>query len=155
MRILTILGLVLLAGTVQAEDKSSGCGLGWKVTSRNSIVSSYVRAITNASTSSTSGMTSGTSGCDNHSIVKTEKQDIHYAEANFHSLMTEMAKGQGPYLKGFAIVMGCQGAQVDSFSSLTQKNYNQIFPMNGTNPSEMLEATKQALSSEGICHQSI
>lgn len=145
------LSLSIFSLVAQAEDKSSGCGLGWKVVNRHSLLSSYTRGITNASTSSTSGMTSGTSGCDQHSLVSNDKKDIHYAEANFHALMTEMAQGQGEFLKGFALVMGCASGQTDDFSRAAQKNYRGLFPAQGTNPSELVNTMKATLSNESVC----
>jgi len=155
MKLTVMFGLILSAGSLHAEDKSSGCGLGWQVLSKNSLLSSYTRAVTNAVTSSTSGMTSGTSGCDKHSIVKKEDMDIHYAEANFHSLMTEMAKGNGPYLQGFAMVLGCQGMQIDQFSRSTQKNYDQIFPVNHSSPAGVVESVRATMKTENLCNQQI
>ncbi len=74
MKLVFALAVSFLTLAASAEDKSSGCGLGWKVTSRQSLLSSYVRYITNAVTTSTFAMTSGTSGCDSHSIVKNDKK---------------------------------------------------------------------------------
>lgn len=146
-----ILGLTVFSFAAQAEDKSSGCGLGWQVVKNHSLLSSYTRSITNASTSSTSGMTSGTSGCDRHSIVLNDKKHIHYAETNFHSLMIEMAQGQGEYLKGFALVMGCSSAQTAAFSKVAQKNYNNLFPAEGASPSGLVNTIKTTLSNESVC----
>lgn len=145
--------VLLLAGLIaNAEDKSSGCGLGWQVASHNSLISSYTRAITNASTSSTFGMTSGTSGCDKHSIVDANKEDVHYAEANFHSLMVEMAQGQGEYVHGLAVVMGCSDNQVGQFEQMSQKNYQQLFPSQGTNPWRLIDGVKSNMRKEGVCN---
>lgn len=152
MKVLSlIISLLIFSTWAQAEDKSSGCGLGWKVVQKNSLLSSYTRSITNAVTSSTFAMTSGTSGCDQHSVVLNEKKELHYAESNFHSLMTEMAQGQGEYLKGFALVMGCDSSHVSDFSQAAQKNYNNIFPASGTNPAQLVNSMKQTLSEKNVC----
>lgn len=151
MKRVLIFGLFLFSAVSHAEDKSSGCGLGWKVTSRNSLLSSYTRSITNASTSSTSGMTSGTSGCDRHSIVKQDMKDIHFAESNFHSLMMEMAKGQGDYLKGFAMVMGCSEQQAVQFANMSQRNYQILFPVQGTTPYQLVNDVRDVMVAQGVC----
>lgn len=155
MKLFFVLGLFFVSVGTKAEDKSSGCGLGWKVTSRQSLLSSYTRSITNASTSSTFGMTSGTSGCDHHSIVSNDKKDIHFAEVNFHSLMVEMAKGHGEYVKGFALVMGCKENQASDFSKITQRNYNRLFPIQGTTPGQLVQDVRSTMTSEGICNSAI
>lgn len=155
MKIVSLLGILLFFGHAHAQDKSSGCGLGWKVTGRKSLLSSYIRSATNSTTSSTLGMTSGTSGCEYHSIVKNEKKDVHFAEANFHSLMIEMAKGQGEYVTGFALVMGCADNQTSEFSQAAQRNYDQLFPQRGTDPSQLVNDMKSAMTAEGVCQATI
>ncbi len=154
MKWISMVSILSLTLICQAEDKSSGCGLGWKVTSRNSLLSSYTRSITNSLTSSTSGMTSGTSGCEAHSLVKNEKKDLHFAEANFHSLMVEMAKGQGEYLTGFAMVMGCSENAAQNFFKMTQKNYEHFFPAQGTSPFQLVEQVRGVMTTQGVCNSS-
>lgn len=134
-----------------AADGSSGCGLGWEVLPKNSLVSSYSRTITNAVTSSTLGMTSGTSGCAKHSIVENSKKDIHYAESNFHELMMEMSQGQGEHLKGFALAMGCTGAEVGAFSKATQSNYGEIFSNSKVQPADLVRNTRSTMETAKIC----
>lgn len=155
MKLISVFCILLMASISQAEDKSSGCGLGWKVTSRQSLLSSAIRNYTNSTASSTFGMTSGTSGCDRHSIVKNESKEIHFAESNFNSLMVEMAKGQGEYLKGFAMVMGCKENQTNDFSRAVQKNYNNLFPNQGSNPSQLVNDVNHTLNVAGVCQASI
>ena len=138
-----------------SADKSNGCGLGWNIAPQKSLVSSYTRAITNASTSSTSGMTSGTSGCDRHSIVDNNKLDIHYAEANFHSLMIEMAQGQGQYLNGFATVLGCNDNNLEEFSKMTQKHYQELFQSENATPANLVESARRAMKQEGVCQGTV
>lgn len=138
-----------------SADKSNGCGLGWEIAPQKSLISSYTRAITNASTSSTSGMTSGTSGCDKHSIVDNKKLDIHYAEVNFHSLMIEMALGQGQYLKGFATVLGCNDSSLEEFSKMTQKYYQELLPSENATPAILVEGAKRAMKQEGVCQGNV
>lgn len=153
MKFLSVLVILSFGISSYAGDGSSGCGLGWQVAPRKSLVSSFTRAFTNAMTSSTIGMTLGTSGCDQHSIVMNEKKDIHYAEVNFHSLMVEMAKGQGEYVKGFAMVMGCSDAETADFAKSAQKNYNTLFPASGSNPSQLVNSMRNTMSTEGVCRQ--
>lgn len=152
MKLVILCLSIITAGLVaRAEDKSSGCGLGWKVAPRTSILSSYTRSLTNATTSSTFGMTSGTSGCDNHSIVSNEKQQIHYAEVNYHNLMVEMSQGNGEFLKGFALVMGCSEANINDFTQTAQKNYNNLFPATNAQPSQLVNSMRDVMYSNNVC----
>lgn len=151
MKLVLISAILFLGFVAQAEDKSSGCGLGWQVAPRTSLISSYTRSFTNALTSATSGMTSGTSGCDKHSIVEKDKSEIHYAEVNFHSLMLEMAQGQGDYVSSLATVMGCADKDVSAFNKMAQKNYKQIFPQEGTTPDQLINTIKADMNRDGLC----
>src|SRR4051812_42395838 len=101
---------VLMIGTVlpsvsRAQDSSSGCGLGWAVSQRQSLLSSWIRNSTNVTFSNTIAMTFGTSGCARHDLVLNEKKPIYFAEANFNRLMIEMAEGHGEFLGAFAEVL--------------------------------------------------
>ena len=87
-------------------------------------------------------MTLGTSGCAKHSIVKNESQGIHFAEANQHQLMIEMAMGEGEYVAGFAQVIGCDA---NSFGPAVRKNYDRIFTTENTSAKEMYDNLKNAV----------
>lgn len=142
---------MLLAGSSFAEDKSSGCGLGWQVTQRNSLLSSMVRNSTNAIFSNnTFGMSSGTSGCAKHSIVQNDKQQIHYAEANHDVLMVEMAQGDGEYLRTFANVMGCAPGSYAYFSQMTKTHYSEIYTNESTSSVEVLNNVQQQIQNDPV-----
>lgn len=127
----------------RAEDSSSGCGLGWQVSQKQSLLSSAIRSTTNAVLPNTFSMTSGTSGCAQHSIVKNESEQQYFVEANLEPLTLEMARGQGDALHGLASVMGCEGAYLD-FSTSVQKNYSKIFSGSHT-PSQILNGVKKEI----------
>jgi hypothetical protein len=92
-----------------AADKSSGCGLGWKVTKSMTTTGYTVRASTNGTFSNSFGMTSGTSGCEKHSIVFNEKKKIHFLESNLVPLRYEIALGTGERLNALVELFGCYG----------------------------------------------
>jgi len=131
--------------TTYAADGSSGCGLGWQVFQKNTLVSSSLRATTNTITLNSIGMTLGTSGCTKHDIVQNEARGMHFAEANHHQLMLDMAQGEGEFVVSFAAVLGCQG---DSFAAAVQKNYKHIFTSAETNAAEMYQNLKKIVVSD-------
>lgn len=126
MKLLVLISMLLMSVSIFADDKSSGCGLGWSVTKRTSLLSSLVRSSTNATFSSTSGMTSGTSGCAQHSIVMNEKRGIHFMEVNRPQLMVEAASGGGEFVEGFAHTVGYTG-DMSTFGTILKDNYQVIF----------------------------
>ena len=140
-----IVGLLTLlsASVVMAADSSSGCGMGWEVAPKQSLVSSSVRSIVNATFSSTVAMTMGTSGCAKHSIVKNEAQGIHFAEASLNQLSIEMARGNGDYVTGFASVFGCQDSR--AFGSMMQAKYESLLPSEQTSGVERCNNVKSEI----------
>lgn len=116
------LGLISFA---YAQDRSSGCGMGWQVTRSMTTTGSYTRALTNATFSNTLAMTSGTSGCAKHDLVMKQKEKIHYVEANLIPLRREVAMGEGERLNALAAVWGC--ANTEAFAPALKQNYRDLF----------------------------
>lgn len=118
-----------LSSNLFAADGSSGCGAGWYVFKENSLISSALRASTNATFFSTVGMTFGTSNCAKHKIVQKEKEAVHFAEANYDTLMIEMGQGQGEFMAALSGLVGCTG---EGFGAAAQANYTKLFNENVT-----------------------
>lgn len=107
-------------------DKSDGCGPGWYVYDKKTILGTTVRATFNPSGSNTFGMSSGTSNCEQHSLVLNNKVQRHFTEKNYNTIVTEMALGQGQFLSEYAGVFGCEEK---SFGDLMQQNFSKIVPV--------------------------
>lgn len=107
MKKLSFCLLALVSTSVIAADGSSGCGLGWRVAPKQSLLSSMTRNTTHVILPNTFSMTFGTSGCSQHSIVKKDRAVEHFVEANFENLQIEMAQGQGESLLALSELMGC------------------------------------------------
>ena len=140
-----IIALMALVATssVFAADSSSGCGMGYEVAPKQSLVSSSTRSIVNATFSSTIAMTLGTSGCAKHSIVKNDAKGIHFAEANMNVLALEMARGNGEFVSGFASVYGC--SNTEAFGSMVQSNYETVLPASNTSGVELYNNVKSQI----------
>lgn len=126
-----------------ASDQSSGCGLGWEVTQKNSLVSSSVRTTTNTILPNTFSMTFGTSGCTKHSIVRNDKEQLYFVEANLEQLAFDTAQGDGEYLRSFASVMGCASVYSD-FSSAMRTNYKNLIS-DQLQPAQFLERVRSTV----------
>jgi hypothetical protein len=137
MKRILLISAMLISTYSFAADSSSGCGLGWAVLKKNSLVSSFTRTFINATFSSTIGMTLGTSGCANHSIVKNESKILHFSEANFYQLQKEIAMGSGPYVTAFSGLIGCENSA--NFNSRIQKKFDKIYPDTITTPNVALK----------------
>ena len=137
-----IIGLMALVATtsVFAADSSSGCGMGYEVAPKQSLVSSSTRSIVNSTFSNTIAMTLGTSGCAKHSIVQNDAKGIHFAEANMNVLALEMARGNGEFVTSFASVYGCNNSE--AFGSMVQSNYESVLPATNTTGVELYNNVK-------------
>lgn len=131
---------IFTAVSVFADDSSNGCGLGWAVTKKKSMLATTTRGSTNSIIPNTFGMTSGTSHCDSHSFAKNELPAYQYIETNYDMLMVDVAKGQGEYLDGFAAVLGCTGSGVDQ---LNQAVRSDLQTSKTSSPIQMFEGLKQ------------
>ena len=106
----------------------------------NSLVSSFLRVITNAALfpTTTIGMTVGTSNCTQHKIVETEKESIHYATMNYFEIISEASRGGGRYTDAFASTIGCDSNTREIFGAELQRHYNDVFFVDKTNPEKLL-----------------
>jgi hypothetical protein len=144
-KILIVLAL-LIAPLAHANDSSSGCGLGYEIAPKQSLLSSFARSLTNATFLNTIAMTFGTSGCAKHSIVQKDHEAQYFAEANYHTLMMEMAQGQGDNLQNFAAVLGCDA---NYFSARMQSHYGDVYTDN-VGATGMLQNVRAAIQSDVV-----
>jgi Protein of unknown function (DUF3015) len=120
-----ILALALTISSVALAAKpygTAGCGWGSQMNGKDG---NQVLAATTNGTSGTQtfGISSGTSNCvtasDQTAMIK------NFIEANYESLVTDMAKGQGDSLKTLSSFYGCNN---DAFATEMKKNYESITP---------------------------
>jgi len=113
-----------LAALASDGGGSDGCGLGWQVTDKKTMIATTTRGTTNAFVPPTFGMTTGTIGCDQHSFAKNEQKSVEFVASNYEPLMMNVAAGRGEYLDAFAQTLNCKDSNV--LGSALQKNYSNI-----------------------------
>jgi hypothetical protein len=140
MKKLILVLMFLFQGLAMAADGSSGCGPGWFVLKKNSLVSSSLRATTNGilMPTTTIGMTLGTSNCSKHDIVKNEQKSLHFVTQNYFELKAEMAKGQGEFIDSFAHTVGCSANSQALLKSELKGSYREIFSKSSATAEEVL-----------------
>ncbi len=129
MKIIITLILVAFSFTTFAKDGSSGCGPGWYVAKKNSLLSSSLRGTTNGilAPTVTFGMTFGTSNCTKHSIVKSNIEDLKFATENYYEIAADMSKGEGQFLSAYSTLIGCSENSI-LFKNELKKNFGKLFP---------------------------
>ncbi len=121
----------------------AGCGLGSLIIKSNTKLMQLFAVTTNGTfASQTFGITSGTSNCTAHGLVKNEKEQIIYAEANYQHLISDMARGSGETLDTLASMMGCEENSIPAIGELTRSNYEKIVSPNGASAVKVLDAIK-------------
>jgi hypothetical protein len=127
-------------------DSSVGCGLGSIIFKKNSILSALLRATTNASFSSQLfGITSGTSGCSQHSIVKKEMLPQYFAEIQLKNIQLDISVGRGDYLIALAESFDCNNSLQNVFNSELKKSYGQLFSQMDVQPTEFINKSKNII----------
>ena len=127
----TALGALALAAPAALaqshEAGSDGCGLGWAFTQRKSLSATSTRG--SSAFFSPFGMTSGTLGCDAHSIAAKDMEAARFAVVNLHALRLEAAVGRGERLAALSRTMGC--ADADGFARTLKGAYADVFTRPG------------------------
>lgn len=136
------LTLTLLAGLMatSAHAASGGgsdmCGLGWEITNKKSFLATTTRSTTNAFVPPTFGMTTGTIGCDKHSLARRDIPAAQFVASNYDAVMMDMAQGQGENLEALAHTMGC--GDVKAFGEMTRRDFSSL-----TNDADSLELVRR------------
>lgn len=138
---------ILAAASAQAgvarKYGTAGCGLGSIVMGRTG--SQVLAATTNATGVQAFGITTGTSNCAEDGVAMVDKEKEFFANANYESLMQEIAQGKGENLQAMASLYGCHG---DAFASSMKTHYTAIFPAKDTDSDAMLANIDDVVSSD-------
>ena len=99
----------------------AGCGLGSQLMGKSG--NQILAATTNGTGTQTFGISSGTSNC----VTASEQTAMikNFIEANYASLVTDMAKGQGDSIKTLSNFYGCDN---NVFATEMMTNYETITP---------------------------
>jgi len=145
------LGVTLLftSPVFAAGYGDAGCGLGSLIFGSTPGPVQILAATTNNPyiPLQASAITSGTSNCDKESSLQAanEQNQLRFVNANFPSLVKEMATGKGEQLTTLAGMLGCSAAAPE-FGRYTQDHYEAIFASAHTTSSEMLVAVKDGIT---------
>lgn len=142
MKKLLLVMLAIVSTQVLAKDGSSGCGPGWYVAKKNSLLSSSLRGTTNGflAPTVTFGMTFGTSNCAKHSIVKMEKETLKFITDNYYEVAFESSKGEGDFISSYQELLGCQSSQT-YFKTQIKNNFGKIYNGGENTPEQVLKET--------------
>lgn len=110
--------------------RTYGCGLGYFLFHNSDMTGATVAMYsTSAGSSQQSGLTSGTSGCDEKTLTTYSSNDIKlvhdYIATNMDQFMIDASYGKGKTLDAVASLVAPDN--MAAFELKVQKNYNNIF----------------------------
>lgn len=140
--------LLLPASVFAAGYGAAGCGLGSEVMGSKPGASQIFAATTNGTSGNqTFGITSGTSNCGDHGLLKTSKEREVFAKENYTSLVKEMAQGKGENLYTLASMYQCPAATHQEFGSMVQSKFDNLVASDQTTSAELLSKLESQLTS--------
>lgn len=120
--ILVVIAIMISSAALAAKPYGmAGCGLGSQMMGKEG--NQILASTTNGTGTQTFGISSGTSNC----VTATEQTAMirNFIEANYASLVTDMAKGQGESVKTLSNFYGCD---TNAFATEMKANYEKITP---------------------------
>jgi hypothetical protein len=136
--------------TAFAADNVGGCGVGSKLFDGQSGVGPQILAVTtNGSTGNqTFGITSGTLGCTNDGMVKSNWKMSLFIENNKSKLARDMSAGGGETLASLEQLMGVRAEDQSAFNRLAKDNVARIFPADEVPAQQVIVALREVLASD-------
>lgn len=127
-KFITIFAFISALSTAYAGGYGmAGCGIGaLAFGDEPGMIQIVAATLNNILIPQTSAITSGTSNCTEDGVAISDKEQLMFVEANYESLIQEMAQGHGEHLSAFATLFGCEQAQVEEFSNIMHQNFSTI-----------------------------
>ncbi len=123
MKLILVISALVISSVALASKPygMAGCGLGSQMMGKDG--NQILAATTNGTGTQTFGISSGTSNC----ITASQQTAMikNFIEANYASLVTDMAKGQGDSVKTLSGFYGCDA---NIFATEMKANYESITP---------------------------
>ncbi len=133
-----------------APDASGGCGVGSKMFEGQRGVAPQVLAMTtNGIAQQTFAVSSGTSGCSQDGVVKSNWKTAMFIDGNKDKLARDMSTGSGESLESLAKLIGIQDQDKAAFFRATKENFARIFASDNPTTDQVVASLKQVLSADG------
>lgn len=152
---LVIIALVMafpvgvMAAGAAAPDASGGCGVGSKLFENQRGVAPQVLAMTtNGIAQQTFAVSSGTSGCSQDGVVKSNWKTSMFIDGNKTKLARDMSMGSGEALESLAKLIGIQDQHKAAFFQATKDNFARIFASDNVTTDQVVASLKQVLASD-------
>jgi hypothetical protein len=132
------------------ENNIGNCGWGAKLFDGQRGIAPQVLAVTTNGTSGnqTFGITTGTSGCTQDGVVKSNWKTAMFIDGNKTTLARDMSTGSGESLESLAKLIGIQDQHKAAFFQVTKENFARIFASDNVTTDQVVASLKQVLASD-------
>jgi Protein of unknown function (DUF3015) len=143
-----LVGLFPLASMAAGENNIGTCGWGSKLFDGQRGVAPQVLGVTTNGTfgNQTFGISSGTSGCTQDGVVKSNWKTAMFINGNKEKLARDMSIGHGETLDALAKLMGVRDEDKSAFFLATKENFARIYPGADVSADQILASLKQVLA---------
>ncbi len=143
-----LIAMVPAAAMAAGENNIGTCGWGSKVFDGQRGVAPQVLGATTNGTSGnqTFAITSGTSGCTQDGVVKSNWKTAMFIDGNKEKLARDMSSGGGETLDSLAKLIGVSEKDKPAFFHATKENFGRIFAAEDVTTEQVLASLKQVLA---------
>jgi hypothetical protein len=141
----------LFPAVAMAQQNNIGsCGWGSKVFDGQSGIAPQVLGATTNGTSGnqTFAITSGTSGCTQDGVVRSNWKTAMFIDGNKDKLARDMSVGSGETLDSLAHLLGVEAADRAQFDRVAQENLQRIFPSSSAKTEEIVAGLRDVLAAD-------
>jgi hypothetical protein len=148
--VVALVGLIPTGVMAAGENNTGTCGWGAKLFDGQRGIAPQVLAATTNGTSGnqTFGITSGTSGCTQDGVVKSNWKTAMFIDGNKEKLARDMSTGSGEALESLAKLIGIQDQHKAAFFKATKDNFARIFASDNVTTDQVVVSLKQVLAAD-------
>ena len=142
---------VVFTTTAFAGPNVGACGLGSKLMEGNEGLLPQVFAVTTNNVffgNQTFGITSGTLGCSQNGVVRSNWKTVMYINSNMNKLAADISAGEGEALEALAHLLRIEDSHKRAFYSTTRSNFSAIFPTAEVSSEQVFESLKTVLEND-------
>ena len=145
----SVAALFPVVAMAQANNIGS-CGWGSKLFDGQSGIAPQVLGVTTNGTfgNQTFGITSGTSGCTQDGVVRSNWKTAMFIDGNKDKLARDMSVGSGEALDSLAHLLGVEAADRPQFDRVAQENLQRIFPSSSAKTDEIVAGLREVLATD-------
>ncbi len=141
--------LLMIPGIVFAQNVGK-CGWGSKLFDGQGGIAPQVLAVTTNGTSGnqTFAISSGTSGCTQDGVVRSNWKTAAFIDSNMNKLARDVSQGEGETLKSLASLLQVAEQDQEHFNSTLKQNFAKVFPSHEASTEDVLASLKDVLASD-------